>query len=417
MTRSRDDNPPVTRPADARQPLGHAARFRWAGLDAHGARRRGTLVARDASAARAALRSRGMVVLKLAPAGSARARRLRDADLTRATRQLAGLLRAALPLLPALQLVAQHAPAALAPVLTAVANDVAGGLSFSAALARHPRAFAPLYCQLVSIGEATGSLDAILARIAADRERAARQRKKVRSALTYPLVVLLLALTITAALLMWVVPTFQQIFENFGAQLPAPTRAVLALSDAVAKHALLVGTACAITVSAALLAVQRSPRCRALADAAALRLPCVGTLLSQLCIARWSHALGTLLGAGVPLVDAFEVIAHASGNHVFDTATLDIGARVRRGERLASALRAVHCFPAEIVAPIAIAEESATLDAMLADLAALNDAQVDERIDTLSALAEPLIIVVLGALVGGLVIAMYLPIIELGSVV
>lgn len=404
----------------ARPAAGRAAapsRFRWRGIDAHGRRRHGAIDAIDAMAARSRLRQRHITVIDIAEAGTPRRRRPRDAHVSRATRQLAGLLDAGLPLLPALQLLAGHAPAPLAHVLASVARDVACGSTLSHALERHPAAFPPVYRKLVALGEKTGSLAAILARVADDRERVAAQRAKVRAALTYPALVLILALGITAALLTWVVPTFEQIFVSFGATLPLPTRIVLALSHGVLEHAPAALTVAGAIATCMALAVRRSARARGRLDAALLRLPLAGALLRQLAIARWSHALGLLLHAGVALADGFDVIAHASGNAIFDAATLDIARRVRRGERLAQAMRAAGCFPEDVIAPIALAEESGMLDTMLADLAALNNRLADERIAAISQLAEPLIIVVLGALVGGLVIAMYLPIIQMGNVI
>jgi type IV pilus assembly protein PilC len=321
-------------------------------------------------------------------------------------------------LLPALELIAHsHARPRVARVIAAVARDVVGGTQLSAALGRHPKSFDRLYCQMISLGEASGSLATILTRLADDRERSAAQKAKLRAALTYPIGVLLLALAITAALLIWVVPTFAQIFDGVGAVLPAPTRFVLALSSMVAQAALPVGLALTAIVLVVQTGVRRSPSWRLWIDRALLKPPLVGPLLRQLCVARWSRALGTLLAAGTPLADVFGTLAQATGNAVFDRATAEIGASRRRGERLASAMRSAGCFPADVIQLIAVAEETGALDTMLVDLATLNDKQVDERIAALSGLAEPLIIVLLGALVGGLVIAMYLPIIQLGNVV
>jgi type IV pilus assembly protein PilC len=235
--------------------------------------------------------------------------------------------------------------------------------------------------------------------------------------LTYPVVILLLALAITAALLVWVVPTFKQIFDGFGARLPAPTQFVLALSSGAAQWSV---PAIAVVVAAyfaATFLLRRSETARIRFARLSLKIPVAGSLLATLCAARWSRALGTLLSAGTPLADAFDSLTHATGNAFFDRATVDIAARLRRGERLAAAMRSASCFPQDVVQPVAVAEESGALDTMLLDVASLADRQVDEKIGTLSSLCEPLVIVVLGALVGGLVIAMYLPIIQLGNVV
>lgn len=393
-------------------------RFAWSGMDAEGKEKRGRIIAADAISARASLRRDGVIVTGLEMLGAAPPARATTADVTLFTRPLAGLLRAGLPLAGALDLIAgSTARGGLPRIVRGLARDITRGVPFSSALAHHPDAFGALYCQLVSVGEVAGALPTVLARLADDRERAASQRAKLRAALTYPVVVLLLSLAITAGLLIGVVPTFKTIFDGFGAALPAPTRFVLALSDGAARFGVPCIGACACAVILAWRWMKRSPDARETADRVALKLPLAGRLLRSLAVARWSRALGTLLSAGTPLSDAFDSLTHATGNRVFDRATVEIAARLRNGERLAAAMRASGCFPQDVVQPIAVAEESGSLDAMLLDLATLADRQVDERIGGFASLCEPLVIAVLGALVGGLVVAMYLPIIQLGNVV
>ncbi|MFM0288470.1 type II secretion system F family protein [Paraburkholderia megapolitana] len=393
-------------------------RFAWQALDATGAARRGSLVAPDAAAARAMLRRDSLFVVELAVRGPALRPKARTADVTLFARQLSSLLRAGLPLAAALDLLGQApGPRGMPRIIAALARDITAGLDFSAALRRHPAQFNALFCQLVAVGEVSGALPTILARIADDRERSATQRAKVRAALTYPAAILLLALAITAALLVWVVPTFKQIFDGFGAKLPVPTQVVLALSDAAARWSIPAVVAIGAGSAALGALMRRSPAARVHVARLSLRAPLFGRLLKTLCAARWARALGTLLSAGTPLADAFDSLTHATGNAYFDRATADIATRLRRGERLAAAMRAAGCFPADVVQPVAVAEESGALDTMLLDVAALSDRQVDEQIGTLASLCEPLVIVVLGGLVGGLVIAMYLPIIQLGNVV
>jgi type IV pilus assembly protein PilC len=395
-------------------------RFRWRGVDTDGTQKTGALIAPDVSTARAILKREKLFIVELTARGPAPRPQTRATDVTVFTRQLASLLRAGLPLAPSLELLAQAEGSrrqGMPRIVGALARDITGGLRFSAALQQHPAQFNALYCQLVEVGEAAGALAAVLARIADDRERAAAQRAKVRAALTYPVAILLLAIAITAALLVWVVPTFKQIFDGFGAKLPAPTQFVLALSAGAARWSIpLVGVICAVS-SAVTFLLRRSEAARIRFARLSLTMPVAGPLLRTLCAARWSRALGTLLSAGTPLADAFDSLTHATGNAFFDRATVEIAARLRRGERLAAAMRAVRCFPAEVVQPVAVAEESGALDTMLIDVASLADRQVDEKIGTLSSLCEPLVIIVLGTLVGGLVIAMYLPIIQLGNVV
>ncbi|ASV98061.1 type II secretion system F family protein [Paraburkholderia aromaticivorans] len=407
-------------PAATHRPLDADMRFKWRGVDADGAQKSGSLIAPDAATARAVLKRDNLFVTELTAHGPAPRPSARAADITLFTRQLASLLRAGLPLAPALDLLAQAQTSrrqGMPRIVGALARDITGGLRFSAALQRHPAQFNALYCQLVEVGEAAGALAAVLARIAEDRERAAAQRAKVRAALTYPVAILVLALAITAALLVWVVPTFKQIFDGFGARLPAPTQFVLALSSGVAQWSVPAFAMIFAASSAATFLLRRSEAARIRFARVSLTIPVAGPLLRTLCAARWSRALGTLLSAGTPLADAFDSLTHATGNAFFDRATAEIAARLRRGERLAAAMREAHCFAPEVVQPIAVAEESGALDTMLIDVASLADRQVDEKIGTLSSLCEPLVIIVLGTLVGGLVIAMYLPIIQLGNVV
>ncbi|WP_250866030.1 type II secretion system F family protein [Caballeronia sp. INSB1] len=393
-------------------------RFAWRGMDSEGRPKQGKIIAADALSARSSLRREGVIVTGLDMLGAAPPPKAKTTEVTVFTRQLAGLLRAGLPLAGALELLAGSATGGGLPrIVRALARDITRGVPFSAALAAHPAAFGPLYCQLVSVGEVAGALPSVLARLADDRERAASQRTRLRAALTYPVMVLLLSLAITAGLLVGVVPTFKTIFDGFGAALPAPTRFVLALSDGVAHAGVPFVLACVCAAVVVSRWTKRSPDARETVDRAALRLPLAGRLLRSLAVARWSRALGTLLSAGTPLSDAFDSLTHATGNRVFDAATVNIAARLRNGERLAVAMDAAGCFPQDVVQPIAVAEESGSLDAMLLDLATLADRQVDERIGAFASLCEPIVIAVLGALVGGLVIAMYLPIIQLGNVV
>lgn len=406
--------------ATTHRPLPADTRFKWRGVDANGVRKSGALIAPDAATARTLLKRDNLFVIELTAHGAAPRPTARAADITLFTRQLASLLRAGLPLAPALDLLAQAQTSrhqGMPRIVGALARDITGGLRFSAALQRHPAQFNALYCQLVEVGEAAGALAAVLARIAEDRERAAAQRAKVRAALTYPVAILVLAMAITAALLVWVVPTFKQIFDGFGARLPAPTQFVLALSSGVARWSIPALAMTFATGSAVTFLLRRSEAARIRFARVSLTIPVAGPLLRTLCAARWSRALGTLLSAGTPLADAFDSLTHTTGNAFFDRATVEIAARLRRGERLAAAMRGARCFPPEVVQPIEVAEESGALDTMLIDVASLADRQVDEKIGTLSSLCEPLVIIVLGALVGGLVIAMYLPIIQLGNVV
>lgn len=302
-------------------------------------------------------------------------------------------------------------------IAAGLAREIVGGRRFADALARYPSQFGTLYRQLIEVGEASGSLGIVLTRVAEHRERTDAQWRKLRAALAYPAAVILFGLAISAALMVWVVPTFRQIFDGFGAALPAPTRALLALSSALSAWGGGLAAGTAAVGLAAHHALRRSAPLRHAVARRLLHAPLAGNALSRYAAARWCRSLATLLGAGVPLADAFATLERTAGHPVFEHATAHIAARVLRGARLADAMQSAGCFPDDVVQPIAVAEESGALDTMLADIAALCERQLDARLDALAALGEPLIVIVLGALVGGLVIAMYLPILQLGNVV
>jgi len=396
----------------------HETRFAWRGRRRDGTPCRGIVIAFDAAAARAALARDGVTVLSLDVRGTARPPAAGARDVTRFTRQLASLLQAGLPLAPSLEMLARtRTRDGLPRIAAGLAREIVGGQRFAAALARYPSQFSTLYRQLIEVGEASGALGTVLTRVAEHRERADTQWRKLRAALAYPVAVIVFGIAISAALMVWVVPTFQQIFDGFGAALPAPTRALLALSAATSAWGGTFVAGAAFAGLAARHALQRSPRLRHAAARHLLHAPFIGSALTRFATARWCRSLATLLGAGVPLADAFATLKRTAGHPVFERATAQIATRVLRGARLAEAMHAAGCFPDDVVQPIAVAEESGALDTMLADIAALCERQLDARLDALAALGEPLIVIVLGALVGGLVIAMYLPILQLGNVV
>jgi type IV pilus assembly protein PilC len=393
-------------------------RFSWRGIEFDGRRRRGTVVALDAAEARAVLQRRGVIVLTLMQIGKAAPPKASQRQVTVFTRHLASLLRAGLPLTQALELIGESSLKSGMPrIALALARGISDGAAFATALAHFPAQFDALYCQLAALGESTGSLDAALARIADERQRTAELHAKARAALAYPCAVLLFAAAVTAALLIWVVPAFEQVFENFGAALPGPTRVVIALSHSALVSAgpvLALGTLGSLIIAWLL---RRSPTARLTSHRIALTAPLAGPVLRSIAAARFVRALGTLLAAGTPLTDALGALTHATGNAVFDRASVDIAARLTRGERLAAAMRAVGCFAPAIVQPIAIAEESGALDAMLLDIASLAEREARDKLAFFASLAEPCVVIVLGALIGCLVVALYLPVIELGNVV
>ncbi|MGU7770850.1 type II secretion system F family protein [Burkholderia sp. MR1-5-21] len=393
-------------------------RFAWRGRRRDGTPRRGTVIAFDAAGARARLARNGITVLSLDARGTARPPNARGRDITRFTRQLASLLQAGLPLAPSLEMLARTGgPDGMPRIAAGLARQIVDGRRFATALARYPSQFGSLYCQLIEVGETSGALGTVLTRVADHRERADAQRRKLRAALAYPVAVIVFALAITIALMLWVVPTFRQIFDGFGAALPAPTRMLLALASATSTWGLPLLAGAAVAGIAARHAIRRLPAARFALARAMLRMPLVGSALSRFAAARWCRSLATLLGAGVPLADAFATLERTAGHPVYEQATAHIAARVLHGARLADAMQAAACFPDDVVQPIAVAEETGALDTMLADIAALCERQLDAHLDTIAALGEPLIVIVLGALVGSLVVAMYLPILQLGNVV
>ena len=347
-----------------------------------------------------------------------RARRTTPRAVTAFTRQLASLLHAGLALVQALELIARSERRDAMPYIArALAQRISNGEGFAVALAAYPAQFDRLYRELSAIGEATGSLALALTRIVEQRERASAQQGKLRSALAYPCAVMLLALGVTAALLAFVVPTFVHVFDGFGAALPGPTRAVMTMSRFVVQWGPLALAASAALSLAAFRLVRHSPAVRTALARSILSFPFVGPLARAAAAARWSRALGTLLAAGIPLADTLQALSRVTGNAVFDAASTQIEVRLRRGERLAQAMRGAGCFPSTLIETIAIAEESSALDAMLLDCATLAEREVDETLALAGACAEPVIVIVLGLAVGALVIALYLPVIELGNVV
>ncbi|MEA3117216.1 MAG: type pilus assembly protein PilC [Paraburkholderia sp.] len=392
-------------------------RFAWRGVELDGRRRRGIIVAANAAGARAMLRRQDVVVVALVARGKAAQPKASAREVTGFTRQLSSLLRAGVPLAQALELIGQAPGNDIPRIANSLARSIADGTRFAEALSRFPTQFDALYCQLAAVGEASGSLALALARMAEERERTAALRAKARAALAYPVAVLLFAIAITAALLVWVVPAFRHVFESFGADLPAPTRAVIALSDAGARAGVPILTLIAIVHIIAVWTVRRSPAARLALHRIVLTAPIAGPVWGALSAARWSRGLGTLLAAGTPLADALSSLTQVTGNAVFDRASDEIAVRLGRGERLAAAMRAVGCFAPSIVQPVAVAEECGALDTMLLDAASHAEREAHDRLGMLASVAEPLVVIVLGALIGGLVVALYLPVIELGNVV
>ena len=328
------------------------------------------------------------------------------------------MLKAGVPLLQAFDIVARgHANASVSRLLLDIRGDVETGTSLAQAFRRYPQYFDALFCNLVAAGEQAGILEDLLARLATYKEKTLAIKSKIRGALFYPAAVLAVAFIVTSVIMIWVVPSFKSVFESFGAELPLPTLMVIWMSDRFVEYwYLLFGS---LTIGGALFVRtwKHSPALQAATDRLLLRLPVFGEVVRKAVIARWTRTLSTMFAAGVPLVESLDSVGGASGNAVYRDATQRIGAAVRSGTSLTIAMHQTQVFPSMVTQMVAIGEESGALDQMLRKVAEFYEDEVDAAVASLASLMEPVIMVFLGGLIGGLVIAMYLPIFKLGSVV
>lgn len=342
----------------------------------------------------------------------------RPADIALATRQLATMLRAGVPLVQSFDIVADGLEKpGTAQVLRTVRGDLSGGSGLAAALRKHPQCFDQLYCNLVDAGEQAGALDSMLDRVAAYQEKTLSLKAKVRKALTYPVAVIIVALVVSAILLIEVVPQFQEIFAGFGADLPPFTLFVIGVSEALQAWWWLVLLGISGAGAGFVAARKRSQGFRRALDQLALKLPVAGNILAKSAIARYARTLATSFAAGVPLVEALSSVAGSAGNSVYQEAAAGLRDGVSTGRPLHAAMRSAGLFPSILMQMVAIGEEAGALDAMLDKSAAYYEEQVDRAVDNLTALMEPAIMALLGILVGGLILAMYLPVFQLGTVV
>jgi len=391
--------------------------FVWEGKDKSGKLLRGEMKAVGEALVQAQLRRQGIFVLKVQARRFSRQGAVKPQDLAVFTRQLATMIRAGVPLLQSIDIIAKSSTSlGLSRILAEVRGDVATGTDLSTALRRHTELFNPLYCNLVAVGEASGMLEQTLDRLAVYEEKSLALRNQIRSALMYPTGVMVVASLVLVVILVFVVPTFKEVFASFGAELPAMTRAVIGLSEVLQSWwwVVLLG---AVALGLGLReAWRRSDTFKDRCDAAVLRLPVVGELIRKAVVARWTRTLCTLYGAGVPLVDALGHLASSSGNRGYDRATAAIQRDVSTGQRLTLAMDTTGLFPPMVLQMASIGEESGALDHMLNKAADFFEDEVDEKVKGLSSLLEPLIITVLGVLIGGIVVAMYLPIFQLGAI-
>ncbi len=396
--------------------------FTWEGIDRRGNRINGDLRAPSVALARAELRRQGVNPTKVRkqaqPLFGGGKRKITSQDLTVFTRQLATMMVAGVPLVQAFDIIGRgHDNPGMQDLLLAIKRDIESGTAMANALRKHPRHFDDLVCNLVAAGEQAGVLDVLLAKIAAYKEKTESIKGKIKKALFYPAAVLLVAVGVTVVVLLLVIPQFKVMFSSFGADLPAFTLLVISLSDILRAY----WWAAALALGAAVWGItqlfRRSRQFRVLVDRASLKLPIVGGILKKAAIARFARTLATMFAAGVPLVEALDSVAGATGNSVYSTAVQQMREEVATGQSLHLTLRQRNLFPNMVVQMTAIGEESGALDEMLAKVADFYEEAVDNAVDALSSLLEPLIMVVIGGLVGGLVVAMYLPIFKLAAVV
>ncbi|MBW7902397.1 MAG: type II secretion system F family protein [Rhodocyclaceae bacterium] len=392
--------------------------FLWEGKNQGGKEIRGEMRAPGESVVHATLRRQGIRVTKVSKQRFAAGRKITDKDITLFTRQLATMMKAGVPLLQAFDIVGRgHANPAVGKMLLDIKSDVETGSSLSQAFRKHPLHFDALYCNLVAAGEQAGILETLLDRLATYKEKMQALKSKIKSALFYPMAIIIMAFVITAVIMIFVIPAFKEVFRSFGADLPTPTIVVIAMSDFFVEHWWLIFASIGGTIYAALQAYRRSEGIRAVCDRYALRLPVFGDVIRKSTVARWTRTLATMFAAGVPLVESLDSVGGASGNYIYKLGTREIQGEVATGTNLTTAMQNSKLFDNMVIQMVAIGEESGALDAMLEKVAGFLEAEVDDAVEALSSLMEPIIMAVLGVLIGGLVIAMYLPIFKLGAVV
>ncbi|MBS0387013.1 MAG: type II secretion system F family protein [Proteobacteria bacterium] len=394
--------------------------FSWEGRDRKGQKVKGRTVAQNEQALRGELRRQGIAATRIrkqsqrsGPGGKVDA-----GDIAIFSRQLATMLGAGIPLVQAFEIIgAGHEKPAMQKLILEIKSDIEGGTSLHESLAKHPLHFDDLYVNLTEAGEQAGALESLLDKIATYKEKTEAIKKKVKKALFYPAAVLVVALIVTMILLIFVIPQFESLFKGFGADLPAFTQAVINLSKFVQSYGAYIIIVLGAGVYFFAYTYKRSRKMRETMDRLSLKVPIIGPILNKAAIARFARTLSTMFAAGVPLVEALESVAGATGNIVYEDAVMKMRDEVATGQRLQRAMENTGLFPNMVVQMIAVGEESGSLDSMSGKVAGFYEEDVDNAVDSMSSLLEPLIMAILGVLVGSLVIAMYLPIFKLGSVV
>ena len=392
--------------------------FEWEGKDKNGKNVRGEMRAGGEAMVSASLRRQGVMVNKVKKRRMSGGKAIKQKDIAVFTRQLSTMMRAGVPLIQSFDIVARGSTnPKLTRLLTDIRSDVETGTSLSAAFRKHPLYFDALYCNLVEAGEAGGILETLLDRLAVYQEKTMAIKNKIKSALIYPVAVLVVAFVVLTVIMIFVIPAFEDVFKSFGAALPAPTLIVIAMSKFFTSYWYLIFGFLGGGTYFFLQSWKRSVKMQKYMDRILLKMPVFGDLVNKSSIARWTRTLSTMFAAGVPLVEALDSVGGASGNAVFAEATEKIQKDVSTGSALTTSMQATGVFPVMVLQMCAIGEESGSLDAMLGKAAEFYEDEVDEAVKGLSSLMEPFIIVILGTLIGGIVVSMYLPIFKLGQVV
>jgi type IV pilus assembly protein PilC len=392
--------------------------YEWTGKDRNGKATSGEMRAGGENQVQAALRRQGILVTKIKKRRMSSGKKIKPKDLAIFTRQLATMMKAGVPLLQAFDIVGRGNPnPSVTKLLNDIRTDVETGTSLSSAFRKFPLYFDNLYCNLVEAGETAGILESLLDRLATYMEKTEAIKSKIKSALMYPISVVIVAFVVVAVIMIFVIPAFKQVFSSFGADLPAPTLMVIAISEVFVSYWWLIFGGIGGGVYFFMESWKRNEKMQAFMDRVLLKVPIFGVLVEKSCIARWTRTMATMFAAGVPLVEALDSVGGAAGNKVFETATYKIQQEVSTGTSLTTAMSNANIFPSMVLQMCSIGEESGSIDHMLGKAADFYEAEVDDMVAGLSSLMEPIIIVVLGSIIGGIVVSMYLPIFKLGQVV
>jgi type IV pilus assembly protein PilC len=392
--------------------------FEWEGKDKNGKIVRGEIRAGGEAMVSASLRRQGVLITKIKKRRMSGGSSIKQKDIALFTRQLATMMRAGVPLIQSFDIVGRGSTnPRVTKLLNDIRSDVETGTSLSSAFRKHPLYFDSLYCNLVEAGESGGILETLLDRLAIYQEKTMAIKNKIKSAMIYPVAVIVVAFIVLTVIMIFVIPAFKDVFSSFGAELPMPTLVVMAISEFFVKWWYLIFGILGGGLYMFFQSWKRSERMQGVMDRLLLKVPVFGPLMNKSCVARWTRTLSTMFAAGVPLVEALDSVGGASGNIVFATATSAIQKDVSTGMALTTSMQTSGVFPTMVIQMCAIGEESGALDQMLAKAAEFYEDEVDEAVKGLSSLMEPFIIVILGTLIGGIVVSMYLPIFKLGQVV